>query len=85
MNRGLYSDAVTEFLMSQSRFKPLADAHPLVRLILDSSAAYLAIAYVKVGDRAAAAAVAVNARKRLQAIGSQRLLTKLNRALGNTR
>ncbi|REK11404.1 MAG: tetratricopeptide repeat protein [Planctomycetota bacterium] len=82
LNTGQDGKAVETLNEARKKLEPLAPGAPLVRQILDINAAYQAIAHVRTGRRDLALKLAEPARNRLQAINNQRLLAKLDAALG---
>lgn len=82
LNRKRNLEAISCFTEARKELAPLAQAQPMLHLMMDLCAAYLAIACARNGDMETARRYARPARRRLEALDSRRLLSRLNEAVG---
>jgi len=81
LNAGDHAAARKHFLAAEERLKTYEAAQPTIGSVLDSNRAYVAIALAGLGEISAAREQFERARPRLAALGSARLLSRVEHAL----
>jgi hypothetical protein len=84
LNNRRYAQAQMFFAEAHRKLTPLGAAQPLFRLVTDNISAYLAIASAKGGDFETAKQHYGRAKKRLEALGANQLLSRLKQAMNVT-